>query len=208
MIFAAFSLQGNTLIIFVVAAAVVISIIYAQTRTPIYEATATAEIDLPRSESMGLSAAVSSLGDDDATTTVQTQAFRLTGHSLIYRAVAELAAEDRGPFPNAFKSLSAPMDEDSLPAAERVRIISSVSESLSVGIVPKTNAVKVTYHHSNPIVARDFVNRLLTVFMERSVEDRLFGTDQASDMLSTQMNDLKKAYRRCPAEFSQVPKRA
>jgi succinoglycan biosynthesis transport protein ExoP len=180
------------LIIFIVAAAVVISIFYAQTRVPTYEASATAEIDLSRSESMGLSAAVSSLYGDDATTTVETQAFRLTGHSLIYRAIAELAAENRGPFPDAFKNVPSPTDENSLPAAERVRIINSVAESLSVGMVPKTNVVRVTYRHRNPAVARDFVNRLLTVFMERSVEDRLFGTDQASDMLSAQMNDLKK----------------
>jgi succinoglycan biosynthesis transport protein ExoP len=178
--------------IFVVTAAVVISIVYAQTRVPVYEATATAEIDLPRSESLGLSTAVSSLYSDDTSTTVQTVAYRLTGHSLIYRAVAELAAENRGPFPDAFRNLTSPSDEDSIPAAERDRIIHSVAGSLSVGIVPRTNALAITYRHGNPIVARDFVNRLLTVFMERSVEDRLFGTTQAADMLSAQMNELKK----------------
>jgi succinoglycan biosynthesis transport protein ExoP len=180
------------LIIIIVAAAIIISLIYAQTRVPVYEATATFEVDLSRSESMGLSNAVASLYGDDTTTTVETQIFRLAGDSLIYRAVAELAAEKRGPFPNAFKNVPFSVDEDSLPPAERAKIISSVSSSLSIGIVPKTNAVKVTYRHTDPTVARDFVNKLLIVFMERSVEDRLFGTDQASDMLSSQMNDLKK----------------
>ena len=175
----------------IVAAAVIISIIYAETRVPIYEATATAEVELSRSESMGLSGAVASLYSDDTTTTVETQAFRLLGHSLIYRAVSELAAENRGPFPDAFKNVSA-SDEDSLPPAERAGIISSVAGSLAVGVVPRTNAVRVTYRHQDPRVARDFVNQLLTVFMERSVEDRLFGTSQASEMLSAQMNDLKK----------------
>ena len=172
-------------------AAIILSIIYAQTRTPLYEATATAEVDLPRSESMGLSSAVASMYSDDATTAVQTQAFRLTGHSLIYRAISELAAEHRGPFPDAFKNLPTPSDEDSLPPGQRERMISSVLQSLSVSLVPKTNALRVTYRHRDPQVARDFVNRLLTVFMERSVEDRLLGTTQASDMLSSQMNDLR-----------------
>ena len=180
------------LILIVVAVSIVLSIIYAQTRTPLYEATATAEVDLPRSESMGLSSAVASLYSDDVTTAVQTQAFRLTGHSLIYRAISELAADHRGPFPEAFKNLSSPADEDSLPPAQRSRIIGSVLQSLSVSLVPKTNALRVTYRHKDPQVARDFVNRLLTVFMERSVEDRLLGTAQASDMLASQMNDLKK----------------
>jgi capsular exopolysaccharide synthesis family protein len=180
------------LIIVVVALAILISFIYAQTRVPIYEATATAEVDLPRSESLGLSAAVGSLYGEDTTTTVETQAFRLAGRSLIYRAIAELAAENRGPFPDAFRNVQSPSDEDALPASERARIVNSVATSLSVGIVPKTNAVKVTYRHTNPVVARDLVNKLLNVFIERSIEDRLFGTNQAADMLSAQMNDLKK----------------
>jgi uncharacterized protein involved in exopolysaccharide biosynthesis len=113
------------LILIVVGLAIVLSIIYAQTRTPLYEATATAEVDLPRSESMGLSSAVASLYSDDATTTVQTQAFRLTGHSLVYRAIAELAEEHRGPFPDSFKNLPSPIDEDSLPPAQRAEMISS-----------------------------------------------------------------------------------
>jgi capsular exopolysaccharide synthesis family protein len=180
------------LILIVVVAAIIISFIYAETRVPIYEATATAEIDVPRSESLGLSTAVGALYGDDTSTAIQTQAFRLTGHSLIYRAVAELAAEKRGPFPNAFRNLPSPSDEDSLPAAERENLIGSVAHSLTVGMVPRTNAVKITYRNTNPVVARDFVNKLLTVFMERSIEDRLFGTNQAADMLSAQMTDLKK----------------
>ena len=168
----------------------VISIFYAQTRVPIYEATATAEIDISRAESLGLSSALGY--GDDTSTAVETQVFRLTSHSLIYRAVVELAAENRGPFPDAFKNLPSSTDEDLLPPAVRAKIISSVASSLAVGIVPKTNAIRVTYRHGNPVVARDFVNRLLAVFMERSIEDRLIGTSQASDMLSPQMNDLKK----------------
>lgn len=102
-------------IVVVAAITIIISIIYAQTRVPIYEATATAEIDLSRSESMGLSAAVASAYSDDPTIAIQTQVFRLSGNSLIYRAVAELAAEKRGPFPDAFKDPSSLTDEDSLP---------------------------------------------------------------------------------------------
>jgi len=180
------------LVLAVVAAAIILSIIYAQTRTPLYEATATAEVDLPRSESMGLSSAVASLYGDDVTTAVQTQAFRLTGESLVYRAISELAAEHRGPFPNEPNHLSLPSDEDSLPPVQRAEIIKSVLQSLSVGIIPKTNALRVTYRHTDPAVARDVVNRLLAVFMERSVEDRLLGTTQATGMLSNQMDELRK----------------
>jgi polysaccharide biosynthesis transport protein len=178
------------LIISIVALALIVSFIYAKTRIPLYEATATAEIDTSRSESMGLSDVVGS-SSQNGTTKVQTEAFRLTGASLIFRAVSELGVENRGPFPNAFKGVSAPITEDSLPAYQRAGIVSAVAGALKVSIVPRTNAVRVTYRHPSPVVARDLVNKLLNVFMERSVEDRLFGTNQAADMLTVQMEDLK-----------------
>ena len=178
------------LIIVVVAMAIIVAFIYAQTRVPIYEATATAEIDISRAENLGLSSALGY--GDDTSAAIETQVFRLTSHSLIYRALVELAAQNRGPFPDAFKSLPSSTNEDSLPPAVRAGIISSVAGSLAVGIVPRTNAVRVTYRNRNPVVARDLVNKLLAVFMERSIEDRLIGTSQASDMLLPQMRDLKK----------------
>jgi capsular exopolysaccharide synthesis family protein len=178
-------------VIIVVALATVISFFYAQTRVPVYEATASAEIEVPRSESLGLSNAVGTLYGDDTTTVVSTQAFRLTSHSLVFRAVVELAAENRGPFPDSFKNLRSPIEDDSLPPAVRAKIVNSVVGALSVNTIPRTNAVRIAYRHKDPTVARDFVNRLLSVFMERSIEDRLAGTSQVSSMLSTQMNDLK-----------------
>jgi capsular exopolysaccharide synthesis family protein len=178
------------LIISIIAVAVVVSFIYAKTRVPLYEATATAEIDTSRAQSMGLSDIAGS-SSENGTTQVQTEAFRLTGSSLIFRAVSELGAENRGPYPGAFKGLSAPIAEDSLPPPVRATIVGAVASSLKVSIVPRTNAVKVTYRYPSPVVARDLVNKLLDVFMARSVEDRIFGTEQAAGMLAVQMEDLK-----------------
>lgn len=178
------------LILAIVAVALIVSYIYAKTRIPMYDATATAEIDTSRSESIGLSDLVGS-SSESGTTKVQTEAFRITGNSLIFRAVAELAMDHRGPYPNEFHNLTAPITEDSLPPAKRASIIGSVAGALKVTIVPRTNAVRLTYRHPNPVVARDLVNKLLDVFMERSVEDRLFGATQAADILTSQMEDLK-----------------
>jgi succinoglycan biosynthesis transport protein ExoP len=178
------------LILSIVAVAVIVSFIYAKTRVPLYEATATAEIDTSRSQSMGLADIVGS-STENGTTQVQTEAFRLNGSSLIFRAVSELAAEGRGPYPKSFKNVSSPITEDSLPAMVRASIVGAVAGSLKVSIVPRTSAVKVTYRHPNPVVARDFVNKLLDVFMQRSVEDRLFGTNEAAGMLAPQMEDLQ-----------------
>jgi len=178
------------LILAIVAVAVIVSIIYAKTRVPMYEATATAVIDSSRSESIGLSDLVGT-SSEGGTTKVQTEAFRITGRSLIFRAVSELAMEHRGPSPDAFRNLTPPITEDSMTPADRASMVASVGGSLSVTIVPRTNVVKVSYRHPNAVVARDLVNKLLDVFIARSVEDRLTGATQAALMLTSQMEDLK-----------------
>ena len=178
------------LILSIVAISLIISIIYARTRVPLYEASALAEIDSSRSSSMSLGGG---LGGDMGTSAneLQTDVVRLTGDSLLFRAVGELALQNKGPFPNAFKGVSLPITDDSLTTQQRLRIVGAVKSGLSVAILPKTTAVRVSFRYSDPVVARDLVNTLLNVFMDRSVEDRLFATQQAAEMLSTQMGELK-----------------
>ena len=96
------------LILAIVAVAVIVSYIYAKTRIPMYEATATAEIDTSRSESIGLSDLVGS-SSESGTTKVQTEAFRITGDSLIFRAVAELASEHEGQLLNYMRIARQPV---------------------------------------------------------------------------------------------------
>ena len=177
------------LILSIVAVAVIVSFIYAKTRVPLTRQRQLLRSILPAVKAWALPILVGWSGN--GTTQVQTEAFRLNGSSLIFRAVSELAAEGRGPYPKSFKNVSSPITEDSLPAPVRASIVAEVAGSLKVTIVPRTNAVKVTYRHPNPVVARDLVNKLLEVFMQRSVEDRLFGTDQAAGMLAPQMKDLQ-----------------
>jgi succinoglycan biosynthesis transport protein ExoP len=178
------------LIISIVLIALVISVIYAKTRIPLYEASATAEIDPSRSQSMGLGGVLGS-NFDESSTELQTDVVRLNGDSLIFRAVGELALQHRGPFPNAFNGVNLPITDDSLAPRQRLAIVSSVKSGMSISIIPKTNAVRISYRYLDPTVARDVVNTLLTVFMDRSVEDRLFGTQQAAELLSSHMEDLK-----------------
>ena len=147
---------------------------------------------------MGLSDLVGS-SPENGTTQVQTEAFRLTGASLIFRAVSELGVEDRGPFPNAFKKVSSPITEDSLSAPQRAAIVGAVAGSLKVSIVPRTNAVRVTYRHPNPVVARDLVNKLLNVFMERSVEDRLVRNQSGGRHACGPDGGPQESRRGCPA---------
>ena len=178
------------LILSVVAVALIISVIYAKTRVPLYEASALAEIDTSRSSSLSLGGA---LGGDlgNNSTELQTDVVRLTGDSLLFRAVGELALQNKGPFPNAFKGVSLPITDDSLPTQQRLRIIGVVKSGIAVSILPRTTAVRISFRYPNPVVARDVVNNLLTVFMDRSVEDRLYATQQAAQMLSPQMEELK-----------------
>jgi capsular exopolysaccharide synthesis family protein len=179
------------LIISIVIIALAISIIYGKTRIPLYEATATAEIDPSRSQSMGLGGVLGG-NFDESSTELQTDVVRLNGESLIFRAVGELSLQHRGPFPDAFKGVSLPITDDSLSPKQRLAILGKVKGGIKVSIVPRTSAVRISFRYPDPTVARDVVNQLLDVFMARSVEDRLFGTQQAAEMLSSQMEGLKR----------------
>lgn len=178
------------LIIAIVALALIGSIIYAKTRIPLYEAAATAEIDPSRSQSMGLGAVLGG-GFDESSTELQTDVVRLNGDSLIFRAIGELSLQHRGPFPDGFKGVSLPITDDSLSPQQRLAVVKAVKGTIKISILPKTSAVRISFRYPNPTVARDVVNALLNVFMARSVEDRLFGTQQAAEMLSPQMDTLK-----------------
>ncbi|MGA9669173.1 MAG: GumC family protein, partial [Terracidiphilus sp.] len=178
------------LIISIVITALVISVIYGKTRIPLYEASATAEIDPSRSRSMGLGGVLGG-NFDESSTELQTDVVRLNGESLIFRAVGELSLQHKGPFPDAFKGVRLPITDDSLSPEQRLSILRAVKGGIKVSIVPKTSAVRVSFRYPDPTVARDVVNQLLNVFMARSVEDRLFGTQQAAEMLSSQMETLK-----------------
>ncbi len=178
------------LVLAVTVAALIVSYIYAKTRVPMYDASATAEIDSSRSQTLGLSDALGG-GLDSGSSELQTDVFRLNGDSLIFRAVAELGTDHLGPFPHAFDGIAPPITEESVPPEKRSAIVGAVHGGLSISVIPKTNAVKLTYRHTDYRVARDFVNKLLQVFMDRSVEDRLYGTAQATKMLGPQMEELR-----------------
>jgi capsular exopolysaccharide synthesis family protein len=190
------------LIIAIVGVAVVASIFYAKTRIPLYEAAAILEIDPSRSQSMGLGEALGG-SFDQSSTALQTDVVRLYGESLIFRAVGELGLQHRGPFPDAFKGVTKPIADDSLNSQERVAIVSAVKGGLTVSIIPKTSVIRVSYRYRDPTIARDVVNALLGVFMARSVEDRLLGTQQATEMLSSQMDELKRHAADAQRELSQ-----
>ena len=178
------------LIIGIVAVAVVASIFYAKTRIPLYEAAAMLEIDPSRSQSLGIGEALG--GSFDQSSALQTDVVRLYGESLIFRAVGELGLQHRGPFPDVFKSANLPITDDIVSPQQRVAIVGAVKGGLAISIIPKTSVISISYRYRDPIIARDMVNALLAVFTARSVEDRLLGTRQATEMLSPQMDELKR----------------
>jgi hypothetical protein len=86
------------LIISIVIIALAISIIYGKTRIPLYEATATAEIDPSRSQSMGLGGVLGG-NFDESSTELQTDVVRSTGSRSSFELLANSASSIEGRFP-------------------------------------------------------------------------------------------------------------
>lgn len=176
------------MVLSILAASLIISFIYAKTRVRLYEASSTAEIDRSRADSMQLGGGF--FGYEDPDTALQTEMYRITGDALIFRAAGELGVEHKGPFPDAFKGVSLPITDDSLPSEQRLNIINTIKGRTTVSVVPKTNAIRIEYLDPDPVVARDFVNKLLTVYTIRNMEDKVYISQQSAAMLAPQLQEL------------------
>lgn len=63
-------------------------------------------------------------------------------------------------------------------------------EDLSINPVRNTRLVEVSFASSNPQIARDVTNEVIAKFIENDYKRRYNATTQASDWLSSQLNDL------------------
>jgi len=63
--------------------------------------------------------------------------------------------------------------------------------NLVVSPIPDTRLIEVKYSSDNPQFASRAVNTLLSIYVEQNIKTKFDSTSQASDWLSTQLNDLR-----------------
>ena len=174
------------------AVAVIVSVV---TR-PIYEATAT--IELNKGTSLGIDAG---LGDvlaqpfnsdsDSLLTDQQTETAILQGDSLGLAVIEKLGLASLVPY----EAKRGPDPEQGLPLEEapqtRTRLLGAFKKNLKVSPVRGTRLIQVSFQSENAKQAAQVANALIDAYKDQYLLSHYKATSETSDWLAKQLSDLK-----------------
>ena len=184
----------------------VLGYIYSKTRVPLYEGSATIDLN-PSQTNMGLSDLIQeSLSSEDVR--LPTEVARMQSNLVVFDTIKELAQQHRGPFPTAFDGLSPDAGMEAFPAAKLQAMIGSVRGSLKVSTVTGTDIVAINYRDPRPQVAKDVPNTIVEVYLKRNLDDHMEGTGRVTRWLATEMEGLKQQATRCAGAAWPIPEGA
>jgi capsular exopolysaccharide synthesis family protein len=184
--------------------AILLGYVYSKTRVPLYEGTATIDLN-PSQTNMGLSDLIQeSLSSEDVR--IPTEVARMQSNLVVFYAIRELALQHRGPFPNAFEHLRPDAGMDAFPPAQLQVMIGAVRGSLRVTAITGTDIIAIGYRDPRPQVARDVPNTIIEVYLKRNLDDHMEGTGRVTRWLASEMEGLKQQATDAQARLGQYLK--
>src|SRR3984957_10156174 len=183
-------LKWKWLILASLLVCVLLGYMYSKTRVPLFEGTATIDLN-PSQTNMGLSDLIQeSLSSEDVR--IPTEVARMQSNLVVFYTIKELALQHRGPFPNAFDHMSPDAGVEAFPPAQLQMMIGSVRGSLRVSAVTGTDIIAIDYRDPRPQVAKDVPNTIVEVYLKRNLDDHMEGTGRVTRWLATEMAGLKQ----------------
>lgn len=193
--------------------------------TPKYKATCEIQVAKQSSDELGLDgmkgdggSASDALEDNIA---LETQAGVLQSDTLALRVIQNLGLEDTSDFQPHFNpvgwvlglvSPKGPQDpahaslEDS--PARRARVSEVFRKHLKVKPLPGTRLIEISYLSSSPQTAAAVINQLTKGLVDYTFQTRFNATNEASQWLAGQMDDLKKQAENLQAKVGQLQREA
>jgi capsular exopolysaccharide synthesis family protein len=182
----------------------VLGYVYSKTRVPLYQGTATIDLN-PSQTNMGLSDLIQeSLSSEDVR--IPTEVARMQSNLVVFYTIKELALQHRGPFPNAFDHMSPDTGVEAFPPAELQGMIGAVRGSLTVGAVTGTDIIAIAYRDPRPQVAKDVPNTITEVYLKRNLDDHMEGTGRVTRWLASEMEGLKQQATDAQARLARYQK--
>ncbi len=170
---------------------VVLGILYgfykAVTQIRLYEAFGRIEVREGSSDEFKLSA--SSFFGDDPQRKLSTEQSIIQSDTLLAMVARDLNLANNPAF-LGLKTLDKhhSLDEPGV----RQQVVSILQTQLKVTIVPKTDIMRISYSSLDPKLSADIVNKVIADYVQRSYETRFASTQQVSQWLSSQLDDLKQ----------------
>lgn len=194
-------LKWKWLILACLLLSILLGYVYSKTRTPLFEGSATIDLN-PSQTNMGLSDLIQeSLSSEDVR--IPTEVARMQSNLVVFYTIKELALQHRGPFPKAFDHLSPDAGMDAFPAAQLQGMIGYVRGSLHVLAVTGTDIIAINYRDPRPQVAKDVPNTIVEVYLKRNLDDHMEGTGRVTRWLATEMEGLKQQATDAQARLGQ-----
>ncbi|HEX6773608.1 MAG TPA: polysaccharide biosynthesis tyrosine autokinase [Acidobacteriaceae bacterium] len=183
-------LKWKWLILAFLLVGILVGYAYSKTRIPLYQGTATIDLN-PSQTNMGLSDLIQeSLSSEDVR--LPTEVARMQSNLVVFYTIKELALQHRGPFPDAFDHMPSDAGVEAFPPAQLQGMIGSVRGMLKISAVTGTDIVAITYYDPRPQVAKDVPNMIIEVYLKRNLEDHMEGTGRVVRWLASEMEGLKQ----------------
>jgi len=177
----------------------VLALIVSVMTKPVYESTATIELNKSSGGSMdvGISDILSqSVGPnvDSLLVDQQTETAILKGDSLALEVIQRLSLASRSPLQSndskpVDKSVGQTPAEDSPEA--RTRSLAAFKDGLRVNPIRGTRLIQVAYNSQDPIQAAQIANSIIESYKNQYLQSHYNATSEASDWLTRQLSQLK-----------------
>ena len=91
--------------------------------------------------------------------------------------------------------------------AVRNAVVGALQADISVGIIPKTDLVRISCNSGNAQLSADIVNQLVHDYITHSFQSRADATKRVADFFSTQLDDLKQQVETSQEQMLDLQKR-
>ncbi len=163
---------------------------------PVYQSTATIELNKSNSDSIDLDLGGSSvsslgLGGGDLEVDLKTEAEVLKSDSLAMAVIRKLNLNAQPPFVDREHPVIQLGSPGSESPSERTRLLKIFSDNLKVETVNGTKLIQVSFLSHDPKQAADVANAMINSYMEMYLQSHYAAVSQASDWMTKQLADLK-----------------
>ena len=171
---------------------ILVGLLYLTRATPIYEATATIEIDFQSAQVLSQVEEVSRFVSNDYFTMsayMETQYAIIKSRDILERVVEK----ERLSGDLEFLRLDPNQDAETLmQKLEDVDPIKKLDNWLTVSPINKTKLVNLSFRHTKPEVAQRIANAVTDVYIERNLDRKLSSTHDAISWLQGQLAELRQ----------------
>lgn len=163
--------------------------------TPIYDAVGRIALNRESADALPFKDNAPNPTDEDYTIAMETQVRILHSDNLAMRVIRKLGLDNNPSFTGVVKAPAPagelPTNSPSIDTREETKLIDTFRGGLKVATVNNTRLIEIHYLNSNPRLAADIVNGIVSSYIEQNYQTKFESAMQTSDWLSRQLADLK-----------------